>query len=395
VIPFFVTTTVGKGDLKAGMMATVVLNLSGLMSGLVHLFLRSNTATTSFGPKNGRSWARGKHEIRMWGPNELAFTQQLADPVSGPRTPAELEGRAESRDGLISRLEKGRVISMESLRSPPLRSPPRYMNAAPMSELPIIEPTKRAHSHKQSYTLFPPEATTPVKPTPIHEDPTSMYSTQGLSGYDYGRLEPPPPIHFGLKGHRRDSSIASSATVQIGLRISHALSPSQENILALPLPSTTYNANPMRPTPRPASPLRSAPPITQLSPILSIPQRPETSEVRLPLRSPKRPSPLNTDIRSPQQSPTSGNCANKSLPPTPKFSSSSIIPEMSKLQKMKGEERTQLSPAVYSPEKKSGRIEMPQSATAAKRNPLLDEGVVRSNSSGRIGGSREGKTDWI
>jgi hypothetical protein len=46
---------------------------------------------------------------------------------------------------------------------------------------------------------------------------------------------------------------------------------------------------------------------------------------------------------------------------------------MSKLQKMKGEEETQLSPAVYSPEKKSGRIEMPQSATVAKRNPLLGE----------------------
>src|SRR4051794_15449895 len=100
---------ISNGTMKANMMAAVVLNLSGLMNGLLHLFLRSNTATTSFGPKTGKSWDRKKHEIRMWGPNELAFTNHLVDPVLGPRTPDNYSTRSESRAELVE-LEKNRDI---------------------------------------------------------------------------------------------------------------------------------------------------------------------------------------------------------------------------------------------------------------------------------------------
>src|SRR5437763_1008408 len=104
-----------QGDIKAAMMATVVLNLSGLMSGLLQLFLRSNTATTSFGPKNGRHPDRSKHQIRIWGPNELTFGDHLVDPVSGPRSPGSSRERSESRTSLVG----VKKISLESLRSPP------------------------------------------------------------------------------------------------------------------------------------------------------------------------------------------------------------------------------------------------------------------------------------
>jgi hypothetical protein len=368
----------------------VVLNLSGLMNGLLYLFLRSNTATTSFGPKNGRSYGQGKHEIRIWGPNELVFNNQLADPVSGPRTPAELPSRSESRTNLVG-LEKDRPISMESLRSPPpIISPTSKYNplrsnavgemrtmphiAEQIAELPSFSP-KRCHARKQSYSLFPTDPTSPVKPPPTNtkEEPTSIY--------DISDLQPPPAIFGGGlrgQGHRRDSSVVSSATVQIGLRISHAPSPSQEDIIQLPLPSTTYNAN----AKRPVSLLRVE---TQPTP------QPFLQPVSLPVRSPRRPSPLVTSIQSPtQSSPMRESSSNKTLPPTPK--SADFVTPIQRI----AEPAAQLSPAVYSPEKRFPKaLGTPQSATLPKLNSLNDSpaGPQRSNSGRQPG--RRSKADWI
>jgi len=182
-------------------------------------------------------------------------------------------------------------------------------------------------------------------------------------------------------GHRRDSSIASSATVQIGLRISHALSPSQEETMPFPLPSTTYDGKA-----RPVSPLRVQ---TQKIPTSSFSQ-PFTEPQSVPARSPKRPSPLNTNIKSPtQQLPLRGSLTNKTLPPTPRPRAPSIQRVM--------ESTTQLSPTVYSPEKKLPKaLNTPQSATVPLlRNPLGESptGPQRSNSSRQP--ERKSKMDWI
>jgi hypothetical protein len=408
------------------MMATVVLNLSGLMSGLLQLFLRSNTATTSFGPKIGRSWDRGKHEIRMFGPNELAFTNHLNDPVSGPRTPkAELEGRTDSRAGLIE-AEKGSVISMESLQSPPFRSPKQYEGE--MSRLPTIpEPTSitispaaaRTHvRNKPSYTLFPIE-TSPSKTQ--RQEPTSIYDIS-----DLGDLEPPPPIHYaGGPRHKRDSSIASSATVQIGLRLSHAPSPSQDSIKVIPLPSTTYNAisTPAADANRETCPALlpttySATSKPKVIPTSKFTQMPKSSPSPLPLevqttfplasgppaRSPRRPSPLNTDLsRSLSQTAQ----VNKTLPPTPK----PLLPKLDTLKQESRESNTQLSPAVYSPEKEKkvvaatnvARGSMSATLPTERGNPLRSNPLgspvripVRSNSSAaRPLDTTQMKEDWI
>jgi hypothetical protein len=241
------------------MMATVVINLSGLLSGLLQMFLRSNAATTSFGPKGSRSWGHGKHEMRIWGPNELAYNQQLVAPVSRPLTPGPIDNRSGSTIPLTS-TEKGRAISMESLRSPPSRSSTRHipslsdsvmeMSIVPTPsgslEIAVPEPATRTYIRRPSYSLFPPRITSPdpVAQSGTRTEPTSKFSMERGSTYEIGGLEPPPPIHSiaGGKGHRRDSSIVSSATVQIGLRISHALAQAQEiNKSHLPSPPTFNN----------------------------------------------------------------------------------------------------------------------------------------------------------
>ncbi|PMD42958.1 hypothetical protein L207DRAFT_422365 [Hyaloscypha variabilis F] len=422
VIPYFGSLVGAPGDIKLAMMATVVLNLSGLMSGLLQLFLRSNTAATSFGTKQGRQWDRKKHQIRIFGPNELAMHNHLADPVTGPRSQRELSSRATSRASLIG-IEKGRAISMESLSTSPTLnnpfSPKSFDEIGDMPSRPGPAAGFKAsrHTRAPSYSLFPPEGSSPSK----SQQPTSVY--------DISDLAPPPVINYtGGPRHRRDSSIASSATVQIGLRISHAPSPSQEDMNAIPLPSTTYKftASPTNPattlpsTSYAAAPLpsttyasnsnnpflaappaaRPAPPSSPLKVQTNLTPSPATP---LPAWSPRRPTPLNT---SAEPSPTrSLSSINKTLPPIPKASLSKLDTEQPP--QLVRQSTTQLTPAVYSPEKKiktTGLGEVrgaPMSATLPS-SLQVGRGLAspasppkRSNSGRTPMSQQQTKADWI
>ncbi|KAE9374059.1 hypothetical protein N431DRAFT_335785 [Stipitochalara longipes BDJ] len=428
VIPYFGSLVGAPGDIKLAMMATVVLNLSGLMSGLLQLFLRSNTVATSFGTKQGRQWDRKKHQIRIFGPNELAMHNHLVDPVTGPRSQRELSSRATSRASLMG-VEKGRAISMESLStSPTLNNPFSPKSFDEIGDMPSRPgpaagfKSSRGHSRAPSYSLFPPEGSSPSK----GQQPTSVY--------DISDLAPPPVVHYtGGPRHRRDSSIASSATVQIGLRISHAPSPSREDMNAMPLPSTTYKftSSPTKPatttlpsTSYAAAPLpsttygnnsnnpflatapaaRPAPPPSPLKIQTNIAPSPS---IPLPARSPRRPSPLNTSpIKSPESSPTrSLSSINKTLPPTPKAFLSKL--DTAQPPQLVRQSTTQLTPAVYSPEKKiktSGLGEVrgaPMSATLPS-SLQIGRGLAspasppkRSNSGRNPMSQQQTKADWI
>jgi hypothetical protein len=331
--------------LVTSMMATVVLNLHGLMTGFLHMFLRSNTATTALRPKGTRGWSHGRHEIRFWGPNELGFDEHMLQPVSGPRSPASICSRA----SLIEN-EKTRALSMDSIRSPHgVESSENLKDSAgktagqPASIATLLKagtpcPENEhpfGHRRKQSYSIFPPEpvVTSPTdkqEPTPsstawkVPESrlkdtmpqifkPSSNQQQVGESTYNGGELlEPPPPLFVpNPSRHRRDSSIQTSVTVEIGLRLSHA--PTE---LQCPSPPRSRRASPL---------LRLQ---TNLLPMLS--------------RSPVGPSPLQ---RSEVGSPISADvraARMKTLPPIPRgstMSTNSAVPAST----------TKLSPTVYSP----------------------------------------------
>lgn len=383
VIPWFASLTNGNGDLKAAMIATVVVNLSGLISGLLQLFLRSNTATTSFGPVGSRDTK--KHEIRIWGPNELVFNNQLMSPVSGPRTPArELPSRADSRAGLVGD-EKGRVISMDSLASPTFSKPSPtsrfnesvFPNAIEQKTLKNPEPVyaNRGHAKKQSYSLFP------VEPAPesnklglpkSRQEPTSIYDITDLA---------PPPSIFS-RSHKRDSSIISTATVQIGLRLS-GFPPQQPDSSTMPLglPSTTYKATP-------------APKFVAPSPL-----KLETQNIVVAPRSisPSRPGNSTSPRLSPKSTTVNYQTTNKTLPPTPKAD----------LLKTPDGEVCQLSPAVYSPAKSSVVLSDSKASTSSKAGETTTpESKTVSLSRGPLGGNPLGspvppaksgasKNEWI
>lgn len=392
------------------MVATVVLNLSGLMTGLLQLFLRSNTAATAFGPKS--KWSdRVRHEIKIWGPNELAFGHALRNPIEQPH-----ELRGESRRGLTalsrpqstrsSMGEKGRIISLaptstSDFKAPiskynPLSSkaaeqfgslgasspmPDASMNYAPTASS-ITSP--QLHGQRSSYNIFPSSVTSPTRPNRPAE---SIYDIS-----DLGDLSAPPAIHFpGGSRHRRDSStntISSSATVRIGIRLSHAPRTSPADNEASPLPSTTY----------------SAPYKQGASPVLQI-QTQNLTPLQPPARSPSRlqGSPLVTP-QSPESALTPLSKAErdfrmKTLPPTPRV----MAPEIKRL----STSQTILSPSVYSPatSKKPSpsrnnsvgstiTSHAAQRSTSRSNRDMLSPSPPARSNSGRVI-KKEDVKDWI
>lgn len=202
----------------------------------------------------------------------------------------------------------------------------------------------RGHARNPSYSLFPNDQ---ISPRTIV--PQSIPQPYAESIYDISDLEPPPAIFGGGGRHRRDSSIASSATVQIGLRLSNGMAAFQPE------------------------PLPSFPPSTYAQKQIPLQILPKPEPV---VHSPRRPSPLVTNISplSPIRSPS----VNKTLPPTPKPATSSP-------------EKSVLSPAVYSPERK---------ATSPQRNPLRNNPLVGvGQASATVTPAkrppRQSKLDWI
>ncbi len=227
----------------------------------------------------------------------------------------------------------------------------------------------RGHTGAPSYSLFPTEGSSPSK---VHQ-PTSVY--------DISDLAPPPIIHFtdGPR-HRRDSSIASSATVQIGLRISHAPASAREDMNGMSLPSTTYKFSPKAPastlpsiayTTAPA-PLPSTTYTRGSNPFLPAAARtpPSPSPLKIqtnvhvtpqaittiPIPPPSLPRPTNLSntlsntLKKPPSSSPTQSLINKRLPPTPRES----LPKFDTAHppQLVRQSTTQLTPAVYSPEQK-------------------------------------------
>lgn len=356
------------------MMATVVLNLSGLMNGLLQLYLRTNTTSTAFGPKIGKGWESKKHEIRIFGPNELAMQAQLMNPVTGPQSPA--SEWTHSRSSLVG-AEKSRA-SMNSMSSKPYQSTKSYETE--LEDMPSTYHTgKSAHTRTPSYSIFP----------------SSKRDIQPTSVYDISDLEPPPNIRFSGR-HKRDSSVSSSGTFVIGLRLSQAppyplLAQTYDpKPSTLPAPPATYRYKPAT-LPISAFSSNTEPLVQQVSPLrvqTNFNQNPTP-----PARSINRPTPAPLDTSgngssSREQSPTSESpSVNKTLPPTPKYS----FPAIEKLRTSTTQLSPtvySLSPTVYSPEKKvaTGLGSLgggPRAATSPKNNPLQANPLDRTNS-GRV-----------
>ncbi|KAI1391043.1 uncharacterized protein F4822DRAFT_170951 [Hypoxylon trugodes] len=341
IVPFFVYLTVstsfsddGNSGLTLSMISTVVANLTGLTTGGLHLFLRSNTIGT-IGPKNKLAKyerQKMKRQTRAGGINGMDFNGML-QPVPGPQSIAKTESQENLVDEKGNDMERGespyyRASLQLSPRSPdPLRSNAVF-EAADIPRIPEpiqVPPTPSAITHNRkpsaSYTLFPSKnqgntASVALLP-PTAYNPNTQANLAPPSfpfGDPNDTLKPPPSIRPPWSRHRRDSSMASSATVQIGLRISNVadigpmnpkVSTEAERVYDLecpqkdepantyrPSPLATYSALPQSPAPSRDSRMKNLPPVPAqseeqkkdctLSPLVYDPNSPTKSRTPSP-----------------------------------------------------------------------------------------------------------------
>ncbi|GAB1314170.1 G-protein coupled receptors family 1 profile domain-containing protein [Madurella fahalii] len=237
MIPFFFSVAfmdrrgMRSNALTLSMVASVVANVSGLMTGGLYLFLKSNTLST-IGPRdkvgeyeNRRARYKITRDESNDGNDDDDFDSRIMRTAADSRSLR----RMDSDTSLISNEKEEEALDGKSLRAASttygrrspgsLRSNTLFSVAATALMPKAPEPARIlpassvvGHMRKRSYSLFP--NSTPAAKSSFTLLPATTYSPADA-------LKPPPSMgNLANMRHRRDSSLVSSATVQIGLRLS-------------------------------------------------------------------------------------------------------------------------------------------------------------------------------
>ncbi|KAI5865439.1 hypothetical protein GGS23DRAFT_426865 [Durotheca rogersii] len=245
IAPFFIHVTFsdpmdddgGVGS-TLSMIATVVANVTGLTTGGLHLFLRASTIAIIRPKTKLAEFERQKlkQQVQVRG-TTMDFNGHMLRPVSGPQYLTKTESQESLMNEKSDTVERGDGKFQFGLSSPnPLRSNAVLDAAAQLPRAP--EPAQlysvtpaNAHSRKRSasYNIFPsnnPGNTASVallQPTAYTPNPQpNIASSQNTFDDSENTLKPPPTIRESwYSNHRRKSSVGSSATVRIGLRLSN------------------------------------------------------------------------------------------------------------------------------------------------------------------------------
>lgn len=233
MIPFFFVDSFmdsrsqNNNALTLSMVASVVANVSGLMTGGLYLFLKSSTLST-IGPRDKVTEyenRRAKYKITL--PNSDLDddsdldSQIIMASVAGSRRLRRMDSEATlmSTDKEEEAADAKSIKSTFSKRRPDSLRSNKFVSAVasvlmPKAPEPARMPAAPAggHMRKRSYSLFP--RNTVASKASMLLLPATTYSPSAA-------LKPPPSMgNLMNMRHRRDSSMVSSATVQIGIRLS-------------------------------------------------------------------------------------------------------------------------------------------------------------------------------
>ena len=201
-IPYFIQVLIGTVSLHISHMASIVINLSGLLNGLLYLVLRTNSELLAIRPAN-TPWCR-KRRLRLFGPNDLSIRTHISPPVVLDRRGKTQKTRSKHPTDMkpANNSSKPRIQVTPVAYLGPAQVPP------PLRIRPPSKAVSPQMSAKSSYSIFPKRSS--IQKPPWHITP---------SGHDDEIIPLPAPLFS--QSQRRDFSNQSTETVHIGLRLSH------------------------------------------------------------------------------------------------------------------------------------------------------------------------------
>ncbi|KAF2462373.1 hypothetical protein BDY21DRAFT_277458 [Lineolata rhizophorae] len=258
VIPFYAESRVWdfEAQLTTSRLAEIAITSFGIFMAFIHLLLRANAGRMVLKPLEA-PWDAPRRRIRLFGPSDLEMN--ISGPMALMNGSQENLNRAAEKAKLADAdfdyqqpLEKDayeleNTVPSQAKGKTPCRAPEASESEWPLPPSPEAEssaaatmaspktppPSSPGHKRgKSSYSLFPPSADDmPRLPNTIYTPPssnkkrdtctsnTTMHSVTDVHEASL-HLQPPLPMFSAARRHRRDSSEGSSATVQIGLRLS-------------------------------------------------------------------------------------------------------------------------------------------------------------------------------
>ncbi|MCJ1465056.1 hypothetical protein MMC07_003672 [Pseudocyphellaria aurata] len=219
IVPYYIQVIMSEIALTASKMAEVALNLTGLVPGLLYLLLRSNANWTMIQPI-GTSWWSRKQSLRLSTSANMDVYIHMASPVSL---------QWESSPKLMHDPEKAIMESPSQMQASEVQAkypdhPIQPRIAKTEVDLPPKAMLTRSDTQNRvNYSVFPNQNTNMAR-----ESVSTAFSQD-----EEEDLELPRPLFS--RPHKRElsgQSNATSATVQIGLRLSvpdHVLSPIEQS----------------------------------------------------------------------------------------------------------------------------------------------------------------------
>ncbi|KAL8848329.1 MAG: hypothetical protein Q9221_006632 [Calogaya cf. arnoldii] len=226
IVPFFAQRTLLLDALRTAWVAEVALNLFGLITFVLHMSLRSNADRMAIQPLEGSR--QGKKRLRLFGPSDLEMTMHITSPVllkkdegqytddnyrlmTGTRTDSP-PAASESERNVSPNIDFTNEIVAEYSR--PVRSPPQVF-------LSPCTPRKGTN-----YSIFPTFRSAMLR--------NSMSTT---FSHDEDTISLRLPRLAAPSSHKREFSEQTSATVQIGFRLSN-MTDTQRPTSPSPTPSS-------------------------------------------------------------------------------------------------------------------------------------------------------------
>lgn len=206
VLPFYSQVFMGTSAIHASKLAEVALNLGGIISGVMRIFIGTNADWTLI-PCVKKTWFK-KRPGTIFASSDLDIYDHMTSPFS----------QSDETDHAVSKdAEKSGTVLFQG-RTPNWKSPnqlkidtsiPNISETANVTPPPRIMLTPSASPQRSNYSIFP-----------MHGLALARESGSTTFSMGYDEVEPPRPLF--AYNHKRILSNQTSATVEIGYRFSHA-----------------------------------------------------------------------------------------------------------------------------------------------------------------------------